>query len=92
MAMVRVAPVTVQVRTDWVQGVPREITWGEERLRVTRLVSVRDERSAYPAITGPRTIFEVDTPSLRLALTYQHRSRRWVVEGLDGLDGLTAAA
>jgi len=85
MAMVRVAPVTVQVRTDRHHGIPREITWGEERLTVTRLVSVRDERSAYPAITGPRTIFEVDTPSLRVALSYQHRSRRWLIQGLDGL-------
>jgi hypothetical protein len=86
MAMVRVAPVRVQVRTDWFSGVPREITWGEDRLLVTRLVAVRDERSAYPAITGPRTLFEVDTPSLRLALTFQHRSRRWTIEGLDELD------
>jgi len=83
MAMVRVAPVSVQVRTDWFNGTPREITWGEDRLPITRLVAVRDERSAYPAITGPRTLFEVDTPTLRLALTYQHRSRRWTIEGLD---------
>jgi hypothetical protein len=47
---------------------------------------VRDESSAYPAITGPRTVFEVDTPSLRISLTFQHRSRRWAIEGLDGLD------
>ena len=30
MAMVRVAPVKVQVRTDWFNGTPREITWGED--------------------------------------------------------------
>ena len=89
MAMVRVAPVTVQVRTDWFKGIPREITWGEERIPVTRLVAVRDEQRAYPAITGPRTMFEVDTPELRLSLTFQHRSRRWTI---DGLDGLRAAA
>jgi len=86
MAMVRVAPVKVQVRTGWFNGVPQEITWGDERLPVTRLVAVRDERRAYPAITGPRTLFEVDTPQLRLALTYQHRSRRWTIDGLDGLE------
>ncbi len=85
MAMVRVAPVTVQVRTDWFNGIPREITWGEDRLTVTRLVAVRDERRAYPAITGPRTVFEVDTQDLRLALTFQHRSRRWTIDGLDDL-------
>ena len=83
MAMIRVAPVDVEVRTDWFSGSPREITWGTERLQITRVVAVRDERSAYPAITGPRTLFEVDTPSYRLALTYRHRSRRWLIEGLD---------
>ena len=85
MAMVRVAPVTVQVRTDWFKGIPREITWGEDRLTVTRLVAVRDERRAYPAITGPRTLFEVDTAGLRLSLTYRHRSRRWTIDGMDGV-------
>ena len=94
MAMIRVAPVDVEVRTDWFNGSPREITWRAERLRASRgrkayrsvkhgVVAVRDERSAYPAITGPRTLFEVDTPSYRLALTYRHRSRRWLIEGLD---------
>ncbi len=83
MAMVRVTPVTVQVRTDWFDGVPREITWGDERLPVTRLVAVRVESSAFPAITGPRTMFEVDTPQARLSLTYHHRSHRWAIEGLD---------
>jgi hypothetical protein len=86
MAMVRVAPVAVRVRTNWFNGIPREITWGEDRLPVTRLVAVRDEQRAYPAITGPRTVFEVDTPVVRLALTFQHRSRRWTIEGLDELD------
>ena len=85
MAMVRVAPVQVQVRTDWLRGVPREITWGTEKLPVTRLVAVRDEQRAYPAITGPRTLYEVDTPAFRLALTYQHRSRRWTIQGLEDL-------
>lgn len=92
MAMVRVAPVTVQVRTDWLRGVPREITWGEDRLPVTRLVAVREEGRAYPAITGPRTMFEVDTPTLRVALTFQHRSRRWTIDGVDHLVGLAPAA
>ena len=89
MAMVRVAPVHVQVRTSRFSGMPTEITWGDDRLRVTRLVAMRDERRAYPAITGPRTLFEVDTPTLRLALTFAHRSRRWTIDALDGL-GLAA--
>ena len=86
MAMVRVAPVHVQVRTSRFSGMPTEIRWGGDHLRVTRLVAMRDERRAYPAITGPRTVFEVDTPTLRLALTFAHRSRRWTIDALDGLD------
>ena len=37
MAFIRVEPVQVHVRTDWFDGRPREITWGDERLPVTRL-------------------------------------------------------
>jgi hypothetical protein len=83
MAFIRVAPVPVHVRTDWFNGRPREIEWAGERLPVTRLAAVRVESAAYPVITGPRTLFEVETPRARLALTFQHRSRRWTVTGLD---------
>ncbi|MHB8459466.1 MAG: hypothetical protein ACYDB6_05285 [Candidatus Limnocylindrales bacterium] len=83
MAMIRVEPVPVRVRTDWFDGRPREITWGSERLPVTSLAAVRHETSAYSAAVGPRTIFEVETPRARLALTYVHRSRRWTIDGLD---------
>lgn len=83
MAMIRVEPVQVRVRTGWLDGSPREITWGSERLRVTRLTAVREEIAAFPVITGPRTMFEVETPRARLALTYRHRSRRWTITALD---------
>ena len=83
MAMIRVDPVQVDVRTGWFDGRPREITWGDERLQVTALTLVRHEDSAYHVAIGPRTIFEVETPRLRLALSFRHRSRRWTVEGLD---------
>jgi hypothetical protein len=83
MAFIRVEPVEVRVRTDWFSGRPREITWGAERLQITRLTAVREEASAYPVITGPRTLFEVDTPRARLSLSFQHRSRRWTVTGHD---------
>jgi len=83
MAMLRVDPVNVRVRTDWFDGVPREIEWDGQRMPVTRLLAVRDERAAFPAITGPRTRFEVETKQLRIALTFHHRSRRWAIEGLE---------
>ncbi len=90
MAMTRMEPTTVRVRTDWFDGRPREITWGGERLAVTSVAAVRHEASAYPVAIGPRTMFEVWTPRARVALTFQHRSRRWTIEGLDDEDRLAA--
>ncbi|MEO8208188.1 MAG: hypothetical protein ABI598_04065 [Chloroflexota bacterium] len=81
--MIRVDPVRVQVRADWFDGRPREITWNSQRVRVTGVVGIRDETAAFPAVVGPRTIFEVDTPLARLTLSYRHRTRRWSIEGLD---------
>ena len=83
MAFIRVHPVEVHVRTDWFSGRPREITWGDERLPITQLAALREEAAAYPVITGPRTLFEVETPRARLSLTFQHRSRRWTVTAVD---------
>jgi hypothetical protein len=91
MAFIRVAPVEVQVRTNWFSGRPREITWRDERLPITRLAVVREEAAAYPVVTGPRTLFEVETPGARLSLIFQHRSRRWIVNALDN-DPRTRAA
>jgi len=83
MAMIRVEPVPVRVRTDWFEGRPREITLGDERVPITAIALVRHETFAYPMASGPRTVFEVDTPRARLALTFQHRTRRWTIDGLD---------
>ncbi len=83
MAMTRFEPVEVRVRTDWLSGRPREIRWGDWTIPITAVATVRRERSAYPTETGPRTTFEVDTPGVRVALTFRHRGRRWLVEGLD---------
>jgi hypothetical protein len=83
MAMTRVESVAVDVRTDWFDGRPREIRWGAERLPVESLAAVRHEASAYSVAVGPRTVFEVETPGARLALSFAHRTRRWTIEGLD---------
>jgi hypothetical protein len=83
MAMIRVEPVEVRVRADWFDGRPRELTWAGRRLPIVKVVGVRDETSAYPVISGPRTIFEVDTQVARITLAYRHRSRRWTIEALD---------
>ena len=83
MAMTRVQPVEVQVRTHWLSGQPREIRWGDEVFPVTNITAVRRETAAYPAETGPRTTFEVDTADARIALSFRHRGRRWTVEGFE---------
>jgi hypothetical protein len=83
MAMTRLQPVPVRVRTGWFDAQPREITWGDERFPVLGVAAVRDETSAYPVATGPRILFEVRTPSARLALSYRPRGRRWAIEGVD---------
>jgi hypothetical protein len=83
MAMTRVDPVPVRVRTDWLRGAPREISWGEQRLPVTRLLAVRDESAAFPVAVGPRTVFELQTPLALLTVSYRHWSRRWTIDGLD---------
>ena len=83
MAMIRVAPINVDVRTDWFDGRPRQITWGDRTVPVVAVAAVREESSAYPVVVGPRTVFEVDTPIARFTLSFRHRTRRWSVEGLD---------
>jgi len=90
MAMIRVAPVHVDVRTNWFDGRPKEITWGEHRLPVTKLAAVREESSAYPVVIGPRTVFEVETPLARVTLSFRHRTRSWTIEGLDEVDAAAA--
>jgi hypothetical protein len=83
MAMVRVEPVEVRVRADWFDGRPREVTLDGRRLRVLEVLGVRDESSAFPVVTGPRTLFDVETTDARMTLAFRHRSRKWTVEELD---------
>ena len=83
MAMVRVEPLEVRVRADWFDGRPREVTLAGRRLRVLEVLGVRDESSAFPVVTGPRTLFEVETADAKLTLAFRHRSRKWTVEGMD---------
>jgi hypothetical protein len=83
MAMVRVAPLPVDVRCDWLNGRPRAVRIGGQTLPVVAVDRVRREVAAYPRARGPRTLFEIVTPTLRLQLGYRHRDRRWSVEGID---------
>ena len=83
MAMTRVQPVEVDVKADWFDGRPRELTFDGQRLPVEKIESIRDETAAYPVVTGPRTLFEVTTQVARFSLAFRHRSRRWTIEGME---------
>jgi len=83
MAMIRVQPVEVEVRADWFDGRPRELTWAGQRVPVQHIDAIRDETAAYPVMTGPRTLFEVTTQVARFSLAFRHRSRRWTIESID---------
>ncbi|HEX8025452.1 MAG TPA: hypothetical protein VF484_04520 [Candidatus Limnocylindrales bacterium] len=83
MAMIRVQPVEVEVRADWFDGRPRELTWAGRKLPVEHIDNIRDETAAYPVMTGPRTLFEVTTQVARFSLAFRHRSRRWTIESID---------
>jgi len=83
MAMVRVEPVEVRVRADWFDGRPREVTLGGRRLRVLEVLGARVESAAFPVVTGPRTLFEVETADARFTLAFRHRSRKWMLEQVD---------
>ncbi|MGH2406915.1 MAG: hypothetical protein ACRDF7_02390 [Candidatus Limnocylindrales bacterium] len=83
MAMVRITPLPVRVRTDWFSGRPLAIQLATTSVPVVAVESVRSESAAYPAATGPRTVFRVLTPDARYALSYEHQRRRWLVEALD---------
>jgi hypothetical protein len=89
MAMIRVQPVEVEVRADWFDGRPRELTWAGQKLPVEKIDAIRDETAAYPVMTGPRTLFEVTTQVARFSLAFRHRSRRWTIESID--DAVKAA-
>ena len=68
MAFIRVEPVPVQVRTDWFSGRPARSPGAPNDSRSPALrSSVR--RRPILSMTGPRTMFEVETPRARLALT-----------------------
>ena len=83
MAIVRVTPTQVDVKTGRFDGRPRSIKTAYERVPVIEISQVRDELAAYPVARGPRRIFDVRTPDARLRLSFEKRRRRWVIEGVE---------
>ncbi len=83
MSLVQITPLEVRVHADWLSGRPRRMRLAGEDVPIVAVERVRDESSAYPAARGPRTTFKVRTPTNRLVLAFEHRGRRWLIEGLD---------
>lgn len=77
-------PATTSVSVDAASGRPREIRTEGRRLRVTALESVRDETSAHPLQTGPRTVFVVRADAHRYRLIHRLDDRSWTIEDLGG--------
>ena len=93
MAMIHITPTEIVVGCDPFTGRPRSVRIGADVQPVVRIERVRDESAAYPTAVGPRTVFDVRIPSSLLRLSFQHRTRRWLVEAMDTLEeGLPAAA
>jgi hypothetical protein len=83
MTMVNLVPVEVTVGCDVFTGRPRWVRVGPEEVSVQAIERIRQESAAYPVNEGPRTLFVVRTAKARLRLSFRHRERRWLMEGID---------
>ena len=86
MALVNVSPtparIPARIRWDRLTHWPREVRWGNDRIRVVGLDRVRDERAAYPMDRGPRLTLVVRTDDgARASLSYD--GRRWIVDAVE---------
>jgi hypothetical protein len=91
MTIVHSTSETLSVACDPFTGRPKSVRMGDDQEPVLAIERVREESAAYPLATGPRTFFVVRTPHKRFRLTFQHRSRRWLVDGIETRSGLRAA-
>jgi len=83
MAMTKITPVRAHVRWDRQQDRPTAVQFGDRRLLVTAIDSVRDETAAYPVNRGPRVTFLLETDGGQASLVFDGRRRRWYVEALE---------
>ena len=90
--MFNLIPAATSVSVDTATGRPREIRTDGQRLAITALESVRDETSAYPLESGPRTVFVVRAAERRFRLIHQLDDRRWTIEDLGRRPVLASAA
>jgi hypothetical protein len=75
MAIVRVTPTEIDVKTGLFDRRPRQIRIANENVPVIEIAQVRDELAAYPIELGPRRIFEVRTQARPALAARGPRSR-----------------
>ena len=83
MALVKITPVSAQVRWDRSSNTPTTVQIGERRLIVTNVQAVRDEVAAFRPELGPRVTYLLRTDAGDASLVFDARRRRWFVEALD---------
>ena len=81
--MTHISPVEVRVQCDWISGRPHTLHLAHEAVRILALSRLRHEAAAHPASVGPRTLFVVETAAGRYELVYEHRRRRWILDGVE---------
>ena len=85
MALVKISPAH-EARVTWDRAAdrPTAVHFAGRHLRVLELDAIRDERSAYPAESGPRVTYLLRTDDGgRASLVYDDRARRWYLEALE---------
>lgn len=83
MAMQQIAPVAVGVRAHWRTGTPTALRFAGIERAVTRILAIRREHGVYPAATGPRTLFELETEDAALVVSFARRTGTWRIEAFD---------
>ncbi len=84
MALVSITPVAASIAWNAQGTRPTRIRFGDREVVVHRVATVRDERAAFPAGSGPnlRVVVEADSGDA-LELIFDVRLKRWFVDALD---------
>lgn len=84
MAFVTFPPIPTEIRWSADQPLPRAVQFDGEDHEVAAVLSVRDERAAWPAERGPRlTLVLATTNGQRAAVFWDPRTQSWFVDGWD---------
>ena len=84
MAFVTVPPIPTEIRWSTDHPQPQAVHFDGEDHDVESVLSVRDERAAWPVERGPRlTLVLATTSGQRAEVFWDPRSQSWFVDGWD---------